>query len=130
MKPYTLPYILKSVPLPSHTLPNLLETAHTDLHKQKSCRGTLLLQHTVGAEYNSWEDLIPTCFEFQPHLFSAMLVERLFCFPGLPATWRVLLLWICFCICLPAQVQGALVVSHRDALTQVFKINYMCSTCL
>ncbi|XP_027135463.1 inter-alpha-trypsin inhibitor heavy chain H3 isoform X2 [Larimichthys crocea] len=50
-----------------------------------------------------------------------MLVERLFCFPGLPATWRVLLLWICFCICLPAQVQGALIVSHRDALTQETK---------
>ncbi|XP_044029763.1 inter-alpha-trypsin inhibitor heavy chain H3-like [Siniperca chuatsi] len=44
--------------------------------------------------------------------------ERLFCFPGMPVVWRVMLLWVCVFIWLPAQAQGALVVSRRDALTQ------------
>ncbi|XP_036958429.1 inter-alpha-trypsin inhibitor heavy chain H3-like [Acanthopagrus latus] len=39
----------------------------------------------------------------------------------MPAVWRVLLLWVCVCIWLPAQVHGALVVSRRDALTQESK---------
>ncbi|XP_069006345.1 inter-alpha-trypsin inhibitor heavy chain H3-like [Embiotoca jacksoni] len=35
--------------------------------------------------------------------------------------WRVLLLWLWVCIWLPAQAQGDLVVSRRDALTQETK---------
>nr|XP_046240478.1 inter-alpha-trypsin inhibitor heavy chain H3-like [Scatophagus argus] len=50
-----------------------------------------------------------------------MLRERLFCFTGMPVATRVMLMWICICIWLPAQVQGALVVSPRDALTQETK---------
>ncbi|XP_068171605.1 inter-alpha-trypsin inhibitor heavy chain H3-like [Antennarius striatus] len=47
-----------------------------------------------------------------------MLQEGHFSFPGMAAALRVMLLWICICIWLQAQVQGALVVSNRDALTQ------------
>ncbi|XP_019942173.2 inter-alpha-trypsin inhibitor heavy chain H3-like isoform X1 [Paralichthys olivaceus] len=47
-----------------------------------------------------------------------MLGERHFCFPGMTVLWRVLLLWVCVCICLPAKAQGALLVSRSDALTQ------------
>ncbi|XP_037636278.1 inter-alpha-trypsin inhibitor heavy chain H3-like isoform X2 [Sebastes umbrosus] len=48
--------------------------------------------------------------------------QRLFWFPVMPALWTVtMLLWICVCIWLPAQVQGALVVSRRDALGQETK---------
>ncbi|KAL7408321.1 hypothetical protein ABVT39_021607 [Epinephelus coioides] len=36
----------------------------------------------------------------------------------MPAVWRVLLLWICVCIWLPAQAREALVVSRRDAPAQ------------
>ncbi|XP_029288608.1 inter-alpha-trypsin inhibitor heavy chain H3-like isoform X4 [Cottoperca gobio] len=39
----------------------------------------------------------------------------------MPAQWRVMLLWICVCIWLPAQAHGALVVSRRDDLTQETK---------
>ncbi|XP_029288607.1 inter-alpha-trypsin inhibitor heavy chain H3-like isoform X3 [Cottoperca gobio] len=38
----------------------------------------------------------------------------------MPAQWRVMLLWICVCIWLPAQAHGALVVSRRDDLTQSY----------
>ncbi|KAK2862469.1 hypothetical protein Q5P01_002002 [Channa striata] len=34
--------------------------------------------------------------------------------------WKVLLLWVAACICLPVQAQEALVISRRDALTQVY----------
>lgn len=51
-----------------------------------------------------------------------MLGERPVCFPGMTAIWRVLLLWACVCICRPAEVGGALVISRSDAPTQVFKI--------
>ncbi|XP_008283655.1 inter-alpha-trypsin inhibitor heavy chain H3-like isoform X2 [Stegastes partitus] len=44
--------------------------------------------------------------------------ERPSRFAGMPALWRVLLLWVCVCICIPAQAQAALVVSRRDDLTQ------------
>ncbi|XP_076607591.1 inter-alpha-trypsin inhibitor heavy chain H3-like [Chaetodon auriga] len=50
-----------------------------------------------------------------------MLEEKLFCFPGMPAVRRIMLLWVCVCIWLPAQARGALVVSRRDALTQETK---------
>ncbi|KAK9529423.1 hypothetical protein VZT92_013516 [Zoarces viviparus] len=36
----------------------------------------------------------------------------------MPALWRVMLLWICVCVWLPAQARGALVVSRRNALSQ------------
>ncbi|XP_074470274.1 inter-alpha-trypsin inhibitor heavy chain H3-like isoform X2 [Sebastes fasciatus] len=45
--------------------------------------------------------------------------QRLLWFPAMPALWTVtMLLWIYVCIWLPAQVQGDLVVSRREALTQ------------
>ncbi|KAK5872909.1 hypothetical protein PBY51_013567 [Eleginops maclovinus] len=67
-----------------------------------------------------WEDLKPTCLEFPPHLFSDIMPAlRLLCFPAMPC--RVMLLWICVCIFLPAQAQGALVVSRRDDPTQETK---------
>ncbi|XP_034442500.1 inter-alpha-trypsin inhibitor heavy chain H3-like isoform X2 [Hippoglossus hippoglossus] len=44
--------------------------------------------------------------------------ERHFCFPGMTVVWRVLLLWVCVCICLPAKARGALLVSRSDALPQ------------
>ncbi|XP_041800562.1 inter-alpha-trypsin inhibitor heavy chain H3-like isoform X2 [Chelmon rostratus] len=50
-----------------------------------------------------------------------MLEERLLCFPGMAAVWRVMLLLVCICIWLPAQAQGALVVSRRDPLIQETK---------
>ncbi|XP_070814508.1 inter-alpha-trypsin inhibitor heavy chain H3-like [Chaetodon trifascialis] len=50
-----------------------------------------------------------------------MLEEKLFCFPGMPAVRRIMLLWVCVCIWLPAQARGALVVSRRDVLTQETK---------
>ncbi|XP_068576728.1 inter-alpha-trypsin inhibitor heavy chain H3a isoform X2 [Cebidichthys violaceus] len=34
------------------------------------------------------------------------------------ALWRVMLLWICVCVWLPAQARGALVVSRRNAISQ------------
>ncbi|CAK6958437.1 inter-alpha-trypsin inhibitor heavy chain H3-like isoform X1 [Scomber scombrus] len=39
----------------------------------------------------------------------------------MPARWTVLLLWVCVCIWLPAQTQGALVISRRDARMQETK---------
>ncbi|XP_027135469.1 inter-alpha-trypsin inhibitor heavy chain H3 [Larimichthys crocea] len=50
-----------------------------------------------------------------------MFDERLFCCPRLPAVWTVMLLWICFCIWLPAQAHEALVVSRAGAVTQEAK---------
>ncbi|XP_062252828.1 inter-alpha-trypsin inhibitor heavy chain H3-like isoform X2 [Platichthys flesus] len=44
--------------------------------------------------------------------------KRHFCFPGMPVVWRVLLLWVCVYICLPAKARGALLVSRSDALPQ------------
>ncbi|XP_035517598.1 inter-alpha-trypsin inhibitor heavy chain H3-like [Morone saxatilis] len=41
-----------------------------------------------------------------------------FCFLGMSTVWRVMLLWVCVCLWLPAQAQGALVVSCREAATQ------------
>lgn len=109
-----------------HSLPpnkyHLPETTHTDSHRVRVAE-TDGPSSCVGGVKPLWEDLIPVCLEFLLHLFSAMLWQRLFCFQVMPAVWRVMLLWVCFCICLPAQAQGALVVSRRDALTQVFKIS-------
>ncbi|XP_034389629.1 inter-alpha-trypsin inhibitor heavy chain H3-like isoform X1 [Cyclopterus lumpus] len=39
----------------------------------------------------------------------------------MPAPWRVMLLWMCVCLALPAQARGALVVSRRNALTEETK---------
>ncbi|XP_034068136.1 inter-alpha-trypsin inhibitor heavy chain H3-like [Gymnodraco acuticeps] len=50
-----------------------------------------------------------------------MSVQRLLCFPAMPAPWRVMLLWFCVCIFLPTQAQGALVVSRGDDPTQETK---------
>ncbi|KAK1901328.1 Inter-alpha-trypsin inhibitor heavy chain H3 [Dissostichus eleginoides] len=50
-----------------------------------------------------------------------MPVQRLLCFPAMPAPWRVMLLWVCVCIFLPTQAQGALVVSRGDDPTQETK---------
>uniref|UniRef100_UPI003AAD0594 inter-alpha-trypsin inhibitor heavy chain H3-like isoform X1 n=2 Tax=Centroberyx gerrardi TaxID=166262 RepID=UPI003AAD0594 len=36
----------------------------------------------------------------------------------MPVVWKVLLLWVCVCLWLPAQAQGALIISRSDALTQ------------
>ncbi|XP_074541033.1 inter-alpha-trypsin inhibitor heavy chain H3-like isoform X2 [Halichoeres trimaculatus] len=47
-----------------------------------------------------------------------MLGERPSCLPGMPEVWRAMLLLFCVCTWLTAQTQGALVVSHRDALTE------------
>lgn len=110
--------------LPTHTFMG----SHAHLYTQTtqdSCRGCLLLQHihhNVGGVELLWEDLIPTCLEFPPHLFATMLKERLLCFPCMPAVWTAMLLWACVYIWLPAYVQGALVISQRDALTKVFKL--------
>nr|XP_057947699.1 inter-alpha-trypsin inhibitor heavy chain H3-like [Doryrhamphus excisus] len=58
-----------------------------------------------------------TCLEFPQHLVSAMQGDQPFLFAGMPVFWR-LLLWLCVCIVLPAEGQGALVVSHRDAVIE------------
>uniref|UniRef100_A0A8D3D9S8 Inter-alpha-trypsin inhibitor heavy chain H3 n=1 Tax=Scophthalmus maximus TaxID=52904 RepID=A0A8D3D9S8_SCOMX len=59
-----------------------------------------------------------------------MLGERPVCFPGMTAIWRVLLLWACVCICRPAEVGGALVISRSDAPTQkveVYSVRVSCT---
>ena len=112
---------------------SLWETTHAYLHNHTENKsfghGGSLLLHSVGGVQLLLEDLIPTCLRFLPHLFSAMLRERHFCFPGMTVMWRVLLLWVCVCICLPATARGALLVSRSDALPQVFKTSYVCSNC-
>ncbi|KAM6947846.1 inter-alpha-trypsin inhibitor heavy chain H3-like [Lycodopsis pacificus] len=40
------------------------------------------------------------------------------CCPTMPALWRVMLLWICVCVWLPAQAREALLVYRRNALSQ------------
>ncbi|XP_077384751.1 inter-alpha-trypsin inhibitor heavy chain H3-like isoform X2 [Festucalex cinctus] len=58
-----------------------------------------------------------TCLEFPERLFLAMLEDRTFLAAGMPVFWRVLpWAWVCFL--LAAQGQGALLVSHRDALVK------------
>ncbi|XP_075316088.1 inter-alpha-trypsin inhibitor heavy chain H3-like [Odontesthes bonariensis] len=47
--------------------------------------------------------------------------ERPSCLPVMSTMWRVLLLWVCVCICPPAQAQGALVISKRETLTEETK---------
>lgn len=94
----------------------------------KSHRGYLLQHHRVGGVKLLLEVLIPTCLKFPPHLFSVTLEKRPLCFPGMTTAWRVLLLWVCVCIWLPAQAGGALVISSRNVLTQVFNKNYLWSS--
>ncbi|XP_054639697.1 inter-alpha-trypsin inhibitor heavy chain H3-like [Dunckerocampus dactyliophorus] len=86
----------------------------TDSHRVRS-RDRLLVKCGRGKALMGRLSL--TCLEFPQQLFSAMRGDQPFYFAGMPVCWRLLLL-VCVCIVLPAQGQGALVVSHRDALVE------------
>ncbi|KAM9758866.1 inter-alpha-trypsin inhibitor heavy chain H3-like [Menidia menidia] len=53
-----------------------------------------------------------------PHLFSTVPEERASRVTVMPTMWRSVLLGVCVCICVPAPVQGALVISKRDATSE------------
>lgn len=109
---------------------SLTQSWHTRAAERALSSSFRCCTYAVGGVGPLWENMLPTCLEFSPNSCSAVLRERLLCFPGMSTAWRVMLLSLCICIWLPAQVSGALVVSRRDAQTEVHKIRCLIWGCL